>query len=461
MNEDNRRRLEEWYGTYTGAAPMGQTDEPEGPADLSTQIPPRRFSGSSPTYHEPYWSCDEEPAPRGCRPKHTGARAAGICLLAVLVIAATALIFSGGGNEFSPFVRPTATDDGHRDMEEFFENYYDSSSTESWSSTMPRAETGTGVTLSLTPRPEEGELSLSGVYEHCINSVVAITASVDGNGYLFGSGIIMTEDGYILTNSHVLNGATEASVTLWDNREFPAALVGADSASDLAVLKIDASGLPAAEFCEDVVRVGEGVAAIGNPLGEELRGTMTDGIISAVSRNISYTGCDMDLIQTNAAINEGNSGGPLINMYGQVVGMTSMKLVSSQLSSSIEGIGFAIPVGTLKSVADELIANGRILGRPVLGITVGEIPEYAREYFEIPTGLYVDDVRDTSDAAAKGIAKGDIITAINGAAVTDLAGFSAVLDRYGVGESVTLTVFRSGESFDVVVELMEFADVYQ
>ncbi len=460
MNEDKQRRLSEWYGTRSDANPVGQGSKPDGASPLSTQIPPRHSSGFSPTYHDPYWSEENQYKPKDERPrKHMGARIAGICLLVVLIIAATALLFSDS-DAGVPFIRATHSPDEHPDMQEFFENYYDNASTSAWDSSMPRAETGTGVTLTLTPRPEDVELNLSEVYERCIDSVVAITAVVDSSHYISGTGIIMTSDGYILTNAHVLDGAVSATVTLWDDRDFEAELVGADSASDLAVIKIDASGLSAAEFCGSEIRVGEPVAAIGNPLGRELRGTMTDGIISAISRDITYTDHPMTLIQTNAAINEGNSGGPLLNMQGQVVGMTSMKLVSPYSNSSIEGIGFAIPAETMKSVADQLIANGRVLGRPALGITVGAIPAEAMDYFDIPSGLYVTAVEAGSDAAAKGIVAGDIIIAANGQSVPNTAALSDVIDRLDVGDEVTLTIFRSGKTEEIPVALMEFADLY-
>ena len=460
MTEDNKRRLAEWYGTRPGAGPVGHTDESERTADLSSQIPPRRPSGSSPTYCEPYWCEDGQDSSAPRRKGHMGACAAGICILAVVVIAATALLFSNGTGMFVPLVRGTTPPDEQQDMQEFFENYYDEANGGSWSSDLPRAEAGTGVTLPLTKRPADTELSLSEVYDRCIGSVVAINTVAEGNAYLLGSGIIMTSDGYILTNSHVLDGAKEAVVTLWDDRQFDAKLVGADNASDLAVIKIEATGLPAAEFCADSVQVGEKVAAIGNPLGSELRGTMTDGIVSAVSRDMHYTGHPLTLIQTNAAINEGNSGGPLINMQGQVVGMTSMKLVSAYAGSSIEGIGFAIPIDTIKTIADELIANGRVLGRPALGVTVGAIPSEAAQYFDIPDGLYITDVEPGSDAEAKGLRTGDVITAVNGMAVYTTSDLSAILDGLPVGESVTLTIYRSNECFDTDVTLEEFSDIY-
>ena len=290
---------------------------------------------------------------------------------------------------------------------------------------------------------------------------MAITSSAGDGRYIWGSGIIMTADGYILTNAHVLESAVESTVTLWDDREYEARLVGADSASDLAVIKINAVGLPAAEFCADAVSVGEAVAAIGNPLGPELRGTMTDGIISALSREISYTNHPMTLIQTNVAINEGNSGGPLLNMYGQVVGMTSMKLVSAYARSSIDGIGFAIPVETMKSVADALIAEGRVSGRAALGVTVGPIPADAADYFGIPDGLYVSAVTPGSDAAEKGVVPGDIIVSVDGEHVSEIGELSAIISGKGPGGTVSLDIYRyGGEDVYLDVELMDSAELY-
>ena len=203
--------------------------------------------------------------------------------------------------------------------------------------------------------------------------------------------------------------------------------------------------------------VGEAVAAIGNPLGPELRGTMTNGIISALSRDISYTNHPMTLIQTNVAINEGNSGGPLLNMYGQVVGITSMKLVSSYAGSSIDGIGFAIPVETIKEVADALIRDGRVLGRPALGVTVGAVPAKAAEYYDIPDGLYVISVNPGSGAEAVGVRRGDIVVSADGEHVSEIGDLAAVIDRKEIGQTVSLELYRDGEMLYVDVELSESA----
>ena len=204
-------------------------------------------------------------------------------------------------------------------------------------------------------------------------------ATSDGqSGYNWGTGVILSADGLILTNTHVIEGCDSAKVTLFDDREFEAKLIGADTISDIAVLKIEAAGLPAAEFGESgSLVVGDPVAAIGNPLGETFRSTLTDGIISAIERGISYKGRTMTLLQTNTALNEGNSGGALFNMYGQVVGITNMKMMSSY--SSIEGIGFAIPSATVREVVNSIVRFGEVRGRPSIGITVGAIPPGGHE----------------------------------------------------------------------------------
>ncbi len=204
--------------------------------------------------------------------------------------------------------------------------------------------------------------------------------------------------------------------------------------------------------------MGDKVVAIGNPLGEELRGTMTDGIISAINRDIDYEGHTMTLIQTNAALNEGNSGGSLINMYGQVIGITNMKMSSS--FSNIEGLGFAIPTKSMKPIVDTLIMEGRVSGRPALGITVGAIPAEAASYYALPEGLYVSGVSEKSDAYAKGIQVGDIITAVNGTPVNATSQINAIKNTLSVGDSMALTVYRDGESRVVAIVLMDSNDVY-
>lgn len=313
----------------------------------------------------------------------------------------------------------------------------------------PSGGAPSGVRLEINSA--EAELSFKEIYIKCSPSITSISAHTVSGNYT-GTGIVMRSDGYIITNAHVIEGAYELSVTLYDGKEFPAKLIGSDTMSDLAVLKIDAKGLKAAQFGDsDALCVGDEVVAIGNPYDQSL--TMTNGIVSAINRSVAYNGSTMTLIQTNAAINEGNSGGALINMSGQVIGVTNMKLVSSY--SSIEGIGYAIPSATVKVIVDELLEHGYVEGRPGIGITLEEVPEAARIYYGLPAGLYVRAVQENSDAYAKGVRVGDMVIAIDDVAVTTTSKASEIKNSFSVGESLKLTIYRDGITFDVSVILMD------
>ena len=183
--------------------------------------------------------------------------------------------------------------------------------------------------------------------------------------------------------------------------------------------------------------------------------TMTNGIISAINRDMVYNGHSMTLLQTNAAINEGNSGGPLSKMYGQVIGITNMKA----LSTGVEGIGFAIPTAVIRPIVNALLADGRVSGRVSIGITVGAISSAASDYYDLPEGLYISDVAEGSDAEKKGIQSGDMLLAVNGKAVTTTYDVSAVKDGLQVGDTVTLTIYRDGKTFDVKVKLVDTNDI--
>ena len=208
------------------------------------------------------------------------------------------------------------------------------------------------------------------------------------------------------------------------------------------------------------MQVGDRVAAIGNPLGETFRMTLTDGIISGLSRAMNYKGHTMTLLQTNAALNEGNSGGPLFNMYGQVIGVTNMKMMTSSTDNAIEGIGFAIPTDTMVEIVQSLIENGEVTGRATIGITVGGIPKEANSEYKLPEGLYVVSVVENSDAAKQGVKAGDILTAVNGQAVTETQQVLDIKENMKVGDKLTLTIWREGETFDVEITLMEANDLY-
>lgn len=305
---------------------------------------------------------------------------------------------------------------------------------------------------------EEDALSLQDIYSTVIDSVVSIS-SMTSSGTSSGTGIIMSPDGYVITNHHVITGALVISVLTNDNQEFEAALVGSDEMSDLAVLKIDARGLKAAEFGDSSkLRVGDSVVAIGDPLGVQLRGTMTNGIISAINRDLTVGDRTMTLIQTNAALNNGNSGGPLINCYGQVIGINTVKMSSYYTATaSVEGLGFAIPISVAKPIIDELIENGYVAGRPAIGISGDSLPSYYRTYYRLPDGVYVTSVNEGSDAKAKGIREGDIVTAINGERISSIDELNTVKNQYAAGDEVTLTVYRSGTYYEVTVTLVDQA----
>lgn len=308
---------------------------------------------------------------------------------------------------------------------------------------IPQAETGTGVTVELQPA-QGAVLPYTQIYDRAILSAVSIQAST-GRGYgSAGSGVVLTEDGYIITNAHVVAGAREVTVMFHDNRTLPASLVGFHAVEDLAVLKVEASGLTPAQFGDSsVLRIGEPVAALGDSLG--YRATFTDGIVSSLDREVEVEGVTMSLIQTTAAINYGNSGGPLLNRYGQVVGINTIKIVTED--GSAEGLGFAIPSRRVKYVADHLIAGEEIkTGR--FGFSVNRIPV-------VGGGLELLIVEKDSDAWAKGLRAGDILLEANGAPIIGFEDLTRLKLGLGPGDGVTFLCERDGEQFTVEVELIE------
>lgn len=390
------------------------------------------------------------------KPGKASWRIGGAILLVVLLIAASSLIFSGSNQRTeAPYISGDGMPD---DWNDYLDNYYQVTESKDAEIKLPRAELVPDFKVAISSDRGK-ELSLQELYDQCSKSIVAIKGYQDGvDGYYWGSGIILSKDGLILTNTHVIENCDTASVTLFDNSSYDAALVGADSTSDIAVLRIEATGLTPASFGDSAeLAIGDQVAAIGNPLGETFRMTLTDGIISAIDRGISYNGHSMTLLQTNTAINEGNSGGALFNMYGQVIGVTNMKMMSSY--SSIEGIGFAIPSSTIAAVADSLMQYGEVRGRTAIGITVGAIPENVTSHYDLPTGLYVSAVEEKSDAAAKGIQQGDIITAVNGNPASATSDILTVKNTLSVGDTITFTIWRDGETFDVDVTLVDENDL--
>ncbi len=308
---------------------------------------------------------------------------------------------------------------------------------------IPRVETGTGVTVSLLPA-QGSALTYTQIYDQALPSAVSIDSLSAGGHGSSGSGVVLTEDGYIITNAHVVAGAEEVRVTLPSNRILPASLVGFDAVEDIAVLKVAAEGLTPARFGDsNSLRIGEPVAALGDSLG--YRATFTDGIVSALDRSVEVDGITMVLIQTSAAINFGNSGGPLLNQYGQVIGINTIKIVTED--GSAESLGFAIPSRRVKYVADRLIA-GEEVRAGIFGFKVSTmVPEVG--------GLELVEVEKESDAWTKGLRPGDIILEADGQPVTGIQDLTRLKLELGAGDTVTLTCLRNGERFTVDVELVE------
>ena len=307
---------------------------------------------------------------------------------------------------------------------------------------IPRAETGTGVTVELCQDSGES-LTYTQIYDKNLPSMVSIQAE-DAKSYSTGTGVVLTADGYLITNAHVVAGADKVQVACADNRVLDAALVGFDAREDLAVLKVEADDLTPAEFGDSfALRCGDPVAAIGDPLG--YRSTITDGIVSALDRDVEVDGTSMVLIQTSAAINMGNSGGALINQYGQVVGITTVKIVTDD--GSAESLGFAIPSRRVKYVADSLIA-GKQVRRGIFGFTV--LTRTAQG-----GGLTLDSVDKTSDAYAKGLRAGDVLTAADGQSLNAVEDLVRLKQSMGAGDTVSLTYVRSGQSRTVSVALID------
>ena len=303
--------------------------------------------------------------------------------------------------------------------------------------------------------PMEGGLSLQEIYLKNIGSVVSISCTGYGSSST-GTGVVLSEDGYIVTNAHVVDGAGSVDVLLTDDRVFTASIIGSDEISDLAVLRVEATDLIPARFGDSTqLRIGDTVAAIGDPLGVKYRGTYTDGIVSAINRDVDMDGRTMTLIQTNAALNSGNSGGPLLNCYGQVIGINTMKISAFTDSAGVEGIGFAIPSVTVKDIVDQLITQGYVSGRPTLGLEGETLSSFYQHYYRLPSGLYITGVEPGSDAEAKGIEHGDMLLSIDGNRILSMDQLKAVLFDREVGDTVEAVIFRSGQQYRVTLTLGE------
>ena len=304
------------------------------------------------------------------------------------------------------------------------------------------------------------EMSDAEVYAANVNSVVSINVT-GTSGYNFfgqpvqsassGSGFVLTEDGYIVTNYHVVKDAHTVKVTMYDGTEYDARYVGGDEDYDIAVIKVDASGLPAVTLGDSSkLNVGDRVLAIGNPLGE-LTFSMSGGMVSSVNRAINVDGTPFNMIQTDTSINPGNSGGPLLNSYGEVVGIVSAKYSSTSSQETVEGLGFAIPINDVISMVKDIMTNGYITNKPYLGVTPGTMnAQLAAQFrYDIDKGVFVYSVEEGSAADKAGLQMGDVITKVDDTEVDSVEELNAAKKQYSAGDTSTLTIYRQGETITV------------
>ena len=306
------------------------------------------------------------------------------------------------------------------------------------------------------------EMTDAEVYAANVNSVVSINVTGTSGTNFFGqpvqtasagSGFVLTKDGFIVTNYHVVKNAETVKVTLYNGDEYEAKYVGGDEDYDIAVIKVEASELQPVILGDSAgLNVGDHVLAIGNPLGE-LTFSMSGGMVSSVDRAINVNGTPFNMIQTDASINSGNSGGPLFNSYGEVVGIVSAKYSSSGGGASVEGLGFAIPMNDVVAMIQDIMTNGYITNKPYLGITGGTMTEeMAAQYrYDISTGVFVYSVEEGGAAADAGLKMGDVIIKVDDHEIGSMEDLTVVKKQYAAGDTVTLTIYREGS--ETTVEL--------
>lgn len=326
----------------------------------------------------------------------------------------------------------------------------------------------TPVALGTISSDTRKQMTVPEVYANNVSSCVGITVDIVSTNFFgqtvkgaaAGSGFVITEDGYIITNYHVIQNANTISVSFVDGKSYPATLIGGDADNDIAVIKIDAKGLrPVILGDSKNMFVGESVVTIGNPLGE-LTFSLSDGVVSALDRSITMSdGKKMTMLQTNCTINSGNSGGPLFNLYGEVIGIVSAKYSSSgdpfSNTATVEGLGFAIPMNNVKDMITDLIKNGYVTGKPYLGISVKTVDSSLVQEYGIPAGARVEYAPPNLCAAKAGIQEGDIITAVGDVAVTSNSELVSAKNAHKAGDVVNFTIFRNGEKKVIPVTLDE------
>ena len=297
------------------------------------------------------------------------------------------------------------------------------------------------------------------VYAATVNSVVSINTTISGGTNIFGqvtesassgSGFILTKDGYIVTNYHVVENAHTIKVTLYNGDTLDAVYIGGDEAYDIAVIKIEATELPCVTLGDsEKLNVGDRVLAIGNPLGE-LTFSMSGGMVSSVNRTINVSGTPFNMIQTDASINPGNSGGPLLNQYGEVIGIVSAKY-STYSNTAVEGLGFAIPINDVSAMIEDIMTNGFITNKPYMGINGGTMTEQmAAQYrYNITKGVFIYSVDEGRAAAEAGLKLGDVITKIDDIEITSLEDLTTAKKQYSAGDTSIITIYREGTTTTV------------
>ena len=418
--ENNQENPESQQYTNNPEPQYTPNPEPQYGAEQNTA-----YSG---VWQAPSYQAPQQPAPRKPKKKHWGVRVAVVALCCALVgsVAGGAIVGS------------------------VTYNMYKNDAADNTQTTISQPPTPTEAPTSqvVHTRSDSSQYTPAEIYEKYVDAVVSIASS--------GTGFVISSDGEILTNYHVVKNATKLTVTMNSGESYNATVIGYEEDSDVALIKIDAQNLTTVQLGKSSeLRVGDEVAAIGNPLGE-LTNTMTVGYVSALDRYINTDGSPINMMQIDAAINSGNSGGPLFDMYGNVVGITTAKYSGTTNSgTTIEGIGFAIPIDDVTSILDDLRTNGRVTNRAYIGITARSVSQTDAEKFGFPLGALVDSVEDGGAGAQAGLKRYDIITAIDSKSITSLDDLSAALKSYRAGDQATLTVYRSGQSVSVTLTFGE------
>ena len=442
QNEQPMQQPQEEQPAQAPQSEQPQAEEPRTPFQTPVQHPEFRQAQQQTGFGEVPPMSQKPHTPKN--KKHSRGLALGLC-----GVAAACLLFAGGAVVGNMAFGGNANSD--------------SGTSASTSDSAP--------TLQINSKPESDSSNSSDNYDTAdgmagediykkVNPSVVSVISTTAEGTGSGSGVIMSKDGYIITNNHVVDGAQSVSVQLSDGTSLDAEIIGTDEQTDLAVIKVTpTSDLTAAEFGDsDELEPGEYAYAIGSPGGVQFANTITGGRISAINRDLTVNDRVMTLIQTDASINNGNSGGALINKYGQVVGITSAKLSGNAFgSATVEGMGFAIPINTAKDIVDELIQNGYVSGRPSIGIT-GQNVESADGKV---SGVQVYSIDSRAKAASEGLQVGDVITAVDGTPTPDMDKVNELKQDKKAGDKLTLSVYRisTGKTLNITITLTDLHDL--